>query len=272
MAIAVIHDLTGVGRCALSVILPTLSAMGYQACPAATALLSTHPHFPGYVYQPQTETVQAILAHWTALDICFEAVYVGFLTASAAPAVLDFVQRQKQQGAVVMADPVMGDGGALYRFFDQDMPDYWRDLLTQADICTPNITEACALLHHTYADIVTQQDTKSIIAKLQILGPRHVVITSCHDGQEWYNCADDGNVYPYQAVLEGYPGTGDLFAAVLLGTYLQHGWNAAVSKATAFTTYVVWKTYQKSTPPREGLCFEPHLGELCDISLPLSHK
>ena len=37
--VAAIHDLSGLGRCALTVVLPVLSAMGAQACPVPTAVL-----------------------------------------------------------------------------------------------------------------------------------------------------------------------------------------------------------------------------------------
>ena len=40
--VAAIHDLSCFGRCALTVIIPTLSALGVQAVPLPTALLSTH--------------------------------------------------------------------------------------------------------------------------------------------------------------------------------------------------------------------------------------
>ena len=40
--VAAIHDLSGFGRCSLSVILPTLSVMGVQVCPIPTAVFSTH--------------------------------------------------------------------------------------------------------------------------------------------------------------------------------------------------------------------------------------
>ncbi|MEG1849564.1 MAG: phosphomethylpyrimidine kinase, partial [Oscillospiraceae bacterium] len=39
--IAAIHDLSGFGRCSLTVILPVLSVMGLQVCPVPTAVLST---------------------------------------------------------------------------------------------------------------------------------------------------------------------------------------------------------------------------------------
>ena len=37
-----IHDLSGVGRCSLAVILPVLSAMGVQPVALPTVVLSTH--------------------------------------------------------------------------------------------------------------------------------------------------------------------------------------------------------------------------------------
>ena len=40
--VAAIHDISGVGRCSLTVIIPVLSAMGVQVCPVPTAVLSAH--------------------------------------------------------------------------------------------------------------------------------------------------------------------------------------------------------------------------------------
>ena len=38
--IAVIHDLSGMGKCSLTAAIPVISAMGVQACPLPTAVLS----------------------------------------------------------------------------------------------------------------------------------------------------------------------------------------------------------------------------------------
>ena len=40
--VAAIHDLSGFGRCSLTIVMPVLSAMGIQCCPLPTAYLSTH--------------------------------------------------------------------------------------------------------------------------------------------------------------------------------------------------------------------------------------
>ncbi|MEG1476364.1 MAG: pyridoxamine kinase, partial [Oscillospiraceae bacterium] len=37
-----INDISCVGRCSLTVILPILATMGIEACPLPTAVLSTH--------------------------------------------------------------------------------------------------------------------------------------------------------------------------------------------------------------------------------------
>ena len=44
--VAAVHDMSGLGRCSLTVALPVLSAMGAQCCPLPTAVLSAHTAFP----------------------------------------------------------------------------------------------------------------------------------------------------------------------------------------------------------------------------------
>ena len=48
--IAVINDLSGYGRCSLTVAIPVLSVMGHQCCPVPTAILSNHTEFPVYFF------------------------------------------------------------------------------------------------------------------------------------------------------------------------------------------------------------------------------
>ena len=46
--VAAIHDLSGLGKCSLTAAVPVLSAMGVQACPLPTAVLSNQTGFPSY--------------------------------------------------------------------------------------------------------------------------------------------------------------------------------------------------------------------------------
>lgn len=53
--VAAIHDLSGFGKCSLTVALPILSAAGIEACAMPTAILSTHTGgISGYTYRDLT--------------------------------------------------------------------------------------------------------------------------------------------------------------------------------------------------------------------------
>ena len=80
--VAAIHDISGFGRCSMTVILPVLSAMGSQCCPLPTAYLSAHTAFPASVHATfldLTDQMEGITAHWAELGVEFDAVYSGFL-------------------------------------------------------------------------------------------------------------------------------------------------------------------------------------------------
>ncbi|MBQ4612347.1 MAG: pyridoxamine kinase, partial [Clostridia bacterium] len=65
--VAAINDLSGFGRCSLTVSIPILSSMGYQVCPMPTALLSAHTGYEGAQMWDFTANMQAYLAHWEQL-------------------------------------------------------------------------------------------------------------------------------------------------------------------------------------------------------------
>ena len=61
--VAAIHDLSGFGRCSLTVAIPILSAMGVQCCPLPIAFLSTHTGGFEGLQQLFAEQVIAYTAH-----------------------------------------------------------------------------------------------------------------------------------------------------------------------------------------------------------------
>ena len=66
---------------------------------------------------------------------------------------------------------------------------------------------------------------------------------------------------PHEA--HSYPGTGDLFASVLLGALLRgEGFHDAVTHAAEFTSDVIHASIPIPTPEREGVALEPHLWKL----------
>ena len=69
--LAVINDLSGYGRCALSVSIPVISALGVQACPIPTAILSNHTGFPGEYKYDFTDHMKPYMDAWGQLKINF---------------------------------------------------------------------------------------------------------------------------------------------------------------------------------------------------------
>ena len=52
--IAIINDLSGFGRCSLTVSLPIISYLGIQCCPIPTSVLSNHMGFEEFFFDDYT--------------------------------------------------------------------------------------------------------------------------------------------------------------------------------------------------------------------------
>ncbi len=83
------------------------------------------------------------------LNLKFDGIYTGFLgSAWQIDIISEFIDDFTGSGeTLVVVDPVLGDNGALYSTMDQDMVRKMRQLITKADIITPNFTEAAFLLN-----------------------------------------------------------------------------------------------------------------------------
>ena len=115
--VAAIHDMSGFGRCSLTVALPILSAMGLQCCPLPTAFLSTHTGgFEGFTFLDMTDEMPKVARHWKSLDLEFQAIYSGFLGSERQIGmVADFIRDFRSPETIVVIDPVMGDHGKVYQ-------------------------------------------------------------------------------------------------------------------------------------------------------------
>lgn len=262
--VAAIHDLSGVGRCSLSVIMPTLSVMGIQVCAIPTAVLSTHTGGYGdVVLNDMTEYIPQALNHYKTAKVDFDCIYSGFLGSERQVDIcLDFFKQYPNTLKIV--DPVMGDNGKRYKTYTREMCRGMAQLVSAADIITPNLTEASILLGTEYpASVLTLSEVKSMLVKLSGKGPEIVVITSVAmvDGKNCNVGYDRANNafwrVTYERVPRLYPGTGDLFASVLTGgLLLGDSLPIAISRATDFCEYAIKTTFGYGSEPREGVMLE----------------
>ena len=272
--VAAIHDLSGFGRSSLTAIIPTLSAMGVQVCPLPTAILSNHTGgFPTYSYVDLTDTMEDFIDHWKALELEFDAIYSGFLGSTRQIEIVSgFIDHFGRPDNLVVVDPVMGDNGALYTSFTPEIIPEMRKLVRKAGLITPNFTEAGYLLDRCCdpADF-TDETAKDWLRRLSDFGPRIVVITSAPDSRR----PDTTNVVAYDReddtfwkvgcryIPAAYPGTGDTFTSVLIGSLLQgDSLPVALDRATQFISQCIKASYGCHYPKRNGVLLEKELGIL----------
>ncbi len=280
--IAAIHDFSCVGRCALTVVIPTLSVMGYQTVPFPTALLSSHTGgFEGLYFRDLTADMHHIAAHFDRLEMTFGSIYTGFLgSVEQISVVRDFIERfgktpdETEKAPLILVDPVMGDDGVLYSTYTKELADGMRELSTHAHVLTPNLTEACFLTDTPYRDTAKMTETEaqsfvlSLLQKLTSICQGQIVITGiglvggivANAGRD-----ADGRIFWVKRACQdiSYPGTGDIFASVLLGALMQgDDFETACTRAADFIVLVISESAKINTPVRMGVALEAHLGAL----------
>ena len=270
--IAAVHDLSGMGRVSLTVVIPILSSMGFQVCPLPTAVLSSHTQYPEFSILDLTDEMPRIIAEWKKLDIQFDAFYTGYLgSPRQIQIVSDFIDDFRQPDCLVVVDPVLGDNGRLYTNFDESMIREMRHLAAKADVITPNLTELFYLMDKPYKADNTDEELKSYLRLLSDAGPQVVIITSVPVHGESHKTS----VYAYNRVGDRYwkitcpylpahyPGTGDTFTSVITGALLQgDSLPIALDRATQFILQGIRATFGYEYDNREGILLEKVLHNL----------
>ena len=177
--VVAVHDLSGVGRVSLTVVIPILSSMGFQVCPLPTAVLSSHTQYPEFSFLDLTDEMPKIISEWKKLEVQFDAFYTGYLgSPRQIHIVSDFIDDFRRPDGLVVVDPVLGDNGRLYANFHESMIDEMKHLITKADVVTPNLTELFYLLGIPYKEMNTDEELKSYLRRLSDCGPEVVIVTS----------------------------------------------------------------------------------------------
>lgn len=270
--VAAIHDMSGFGRCSLTVAIPILSAMGVQCCPLPTAFLSTHTGgFEGFTFLDMTDELPKVAAHWKSLNLDFQAIYSGFLGSERQIGIVaDFIRDFRGADTMAVIDPVMGDHGKVYQTYTPAMCAGMSQLAELADVITPNLTEAALLLGVPYGDLPAgEAGCQEIVERLSLDGRRSVVLTGASTAPELTGsiCFDarSGRTEAVQTerIPREFHGTGDVFASVLTGALVQGAsLTQATRQAVDFVRACAERTIQVGLPMREGVEFEPLLGLL----------
>lgn len=256
----------------LNVVIPILTTMGFQVCPLPTAVLSNHTQYPQFSFLDLTDEMKKIIEYWKKIDVEFDAFYSGYLGSSEQVNIVkDFISEFKRQDSLVVVDPVLGDNGKLYSNFDMDIVVAMREMITSADVITPNLTELFYMLDKPYCEKNTDEELKQYLLELATKGPSVIIITNVPVMDDphmtsVYAYNKEGNRFwkttcPY--VPAHYPGTGDTFTSVITGALMQgDSLPMALDRAVQFCYQGIRATYGYQYDFREGILLEKVLPNL----------
>ena len=270
--VAAVHDISCMGRVSLTVVIPILSTMGFQACPLPTAVLSNHTQYPSFSFFDLTDEMPRIIEQWKELDVQFDAIYTGYLgSPKQVRIVTNFINDFRKEDTLVVIDPVLGDNGKLYTNFDMKMVKEMQKFIASADVITPNMTELCYLLDIPYQEHFTDKELKKCLKQLSDKGPGIVVITSVPVPEDPHKTSiyaynREGNKYwkiTCSYLPAHYPGTGDTFTSVVTGALLQgDSLPVALDRAAQFILQGIRATFGYEYDNREGILLEKVLHNL----------
>ena len=259
-----IHDMSGFGRCALTVVVPVLSSFGIQAVPVPTAVLSTHTGgFTGFASVDLTEYMSGTLRHYKTLGLDFDCIYSGYLAnAQQAEIVRSFIGAFGT-GKRVVVDPAFADDGELYSTVTDELVDGMRGLVSSAEIITPNYTEASMILKRGIKQSLTEEEAVSLGQDLLGLGCNTAVVTGVPSGEKILTAVvskTENEIISQKRIHVSYPGCGDLFASAMTGSIMQ---GRGIVDSVCFSAELVEKSIIEAEklgdPVRNGLPFEKFL-------------
>ena len=227
--ILIINDMPGYGKVALAAMLPILSNYGHSIYNLPTALVSNTLDYGKFHILDTTDYMVKAIQVWKELGFRFDCITTGFLASAAQVGIIrDFIASQRKEGLLVMTDPIMGDDGKLYNGVDEETVENMRRLIGVADFIVPNLTEGEFLTGlYRGEEALDRDQARRVVDGLLSFGPRSVVVTSGVEKETgrhvvwgYDHAVGEYFTIPYRFVRVHFPGTGDIFSAVLVGELL----------------------------------------------------
>jgi pyridoxine kinase len=269
-----VQDISCLGQCSNTVIMPILAAAGLEPVMLPTALLSTHTGgFQGYTFLDLTEEMEKILLHFSTLPWKFDYLCTGYFgSAEQIGILLRYLPGLLAPGALRLIDPVMGDEGRLYSIYDHTYVQHMRRLCEGADVITPNVTEACLLADIPYGGARYDKGLFDVLTeRLHALGAKRVLLTGVLFDEQTIGVLgheENGHGFAVRSpyVDRHFHGTGDVFAGSL-AAFLSRGLSleAAAERAVDFVSGCIADTVPLMEQHWYGLRFEGRLKEITNL-------
>lgn len=272
--ILAVSDQVGFGKVALPAQIPILTGMGFQVFNLPTCFVSNNFNYGKHTLHDMTSILKPTIEVWDELGFTYDAVALGYLLNDEQLGLMEaFVRKHRGEREAkglpftVFMDPIMGDNGELYQGNTMDRVAVVREMTKSADYLTPNATEATFLAEKYEGQVeFTAEEAKDLAISLRELTGAICIITSISiDGEDSIITYDGDNyeVYPYLEIPDTkYAGTGDIFAALLLGKIMQGSTLAEAVVETADTITKLIEHYLETYDLNHGIPVELALQEL----------
>ena len=230
-----INDMCGYGKVATAAMLPILSYMGVPTFNLPTALVSNTLDYGKFNILDTTDYIKGVFPIWRELGFSYDAIATGFIASERQARLISQYCREE----------------AL--------------MVAVADLIYPNHTEACYLTGHTFnPEGVTHEEAHKLLDKLRAIGAKSVLITSIPvDGRHCvagYNHTDDEYfLLDYTEIPVHFPGTGDIFSAVLIGHLLNGDKLKAACRKAMDAVYQLIDLNKDNADKNRGIPLERYL-------------
>lgn len=268
-SVIVANDIVGLGKVALSSALPVLSSCQIEVIPMPTVLLSSHTGgFSDIHISDLTQAMEDFVKQWNNLDFPCQGIITGyFKTQKQLEVLAEYAHTHKLPRFV---DPIMADNGRLYAGYQETFVEKMKRFCKDADVITPNLTEACLLADLPYlSENYSKTDIEQLCQALVKYNNKHIILTGISFEDDKIGLAhfnrESGNItyhfskaYPYH-----FFGTGDLITAILGAGYFHDlSLDDVAEVALDFIDKTLQRTLALNRDLRFGLSFEPFLPEL----------
>ena len=224
----IIEDLSSLNSISMNVAGPIIASYGLRSL-----------QVPVQNFITQTEMEGAIQTNYSAewLKAMFETAHhqfkntenIGLIGYLGKTEIIDLIAQSAliNDFRFLLVDPVMADNGHYYPLLDAAYCRQLKQLLPFADVVTPNVTELAFLTGNQYSSEFTEDQIVAMVSQLRILLKKDatVVVTGI-ETQDQVGCYWDDGVScgtNYLRKVDGhFYGTGDAFAAALLGELSEH--------------------------------------------------
>lgn len=274
----IFNDISGLGRCSLSVQLPIISTMKITTCPVPTGVFSCQSGFTKFHYTDLGEQVKKTIKDMMEMNIFFDGILAGFMMNESQLLVLDnYLNHPSNKNSLVLIDPILGDNGKQFRFFNQSYLKKLQETVRHASVITPNLTELCLLSDTDYQDIITFSELpiEDYVEKIaEIAEPlfsdklKTVIVTGVHkknndETTSVHNVLVNSLETRFTSAeykVGNFSGTGDILAAMMFG-YLMNDTNEVLSveRTSEFLQEVINKSVINHISGKFGTDFELEL-------------